>query len=74
MVFILDKRWVIVLKDNNGRYWVFGRYNGATSDVIGRSTGELNGGNNTFTIVFTDVNGESVLSGINKNYVINNIL
>jgi len=74
MVFILDKRWVIVLKDNNGRYWVFGQYNGATSDVIGRSTGEINGGNNVFTIVFTDVNGESVLSGINKTYVINNIV
>ena len=74
MVFILDKKWVIVLKDNNDRYWVFGQYNGATSDVIGRSTGELNAGNNTFTIVFTDVNGESVLSSLNKNYVINNIV
>lgn len=68
-----QNRWLIVVKDNNGFWWTIGYRHGASISVYSFGSGSR-GDDNGYSFTFTAQSENKLLTSIDENYVINNIL
>ena len=66
---LLPKRWVVVFKDNNQNWWTFGYRRGAQAEDYTFGS-ELGG----FTLALRAVSENKIITAIDEQYVIDNIL
>ena len=66
---LIGRRWIIVFKDNNGNWWTFGYENGAEPEDYTFGS-ELGG----FTLALRAVSGSKIITAIDEQWVIDNII
>jgi len=63
----LTERYIVVFQDNNNQFWVMGYRLGTTTDSYKRS-------NNEYILTLNAVSDNKILTNLNEDYVINNII
>lgn len=67
LVDILNDRYILIFKDNNGEYWCSGYKYGAKAQGYKRA-------NNEYILEFQAISDNKILTNISEDYVINSII